>query len=326
MARTTRTGDRRKAVLGGVVAAALGAGTLSPAASAAPVTSGASASPGMVGWATQGGGTTGGGSAAATTVNSASALVTAAAGTNPAVIRVSGTITCSDMVRVGSNKTIVGNTGATIVGCGLHVRRAANVIIRNLTFRGWNDDAVSVEGSTRVWVDHNTMSNGYDGAIDIKHASDYVTVSWNHIFDHDKAMLLGHSDDNGAADTGHLRVTYHHNRLETVQRNPRVRFGNPVHVYNNYYVANPGYGVASTENAGVLVEGNYFENVPDPFHRGEGSSDPGNLVARGNHLVNSGPGDQGGAVAAIPYPYAMDPAADVKSIVIAGAGTGKITP
>ncbi|MCG5216386.1 pectate lyase family protein [Streptosporangium soli] len=227
---------------------------------------------------------------------------------------------------MGSNKTIIGNPGATIIGCGLHVRRASNVIIQNLTFRDWDDDAISIEESTRVWIDHNTLSNGYDGAIDIKHASDYVTVSWNHIFNHDKAMLLGHSDNNGSKDTGHLRVTYHHNRLEGVQRNPRVRFGNPVHVYNNYFRANSGYGVASTENAGVLVEGNSFENVPDPFHRGEGSSDPGNLVARGNHLVGSGAGDQGGNVAGIPYSYSMDTASSVKSIVIAGAGAGKINP
>lgn len=327
MTGTTRAHARWRTALGSAVAAVTVAAVMPPMAYAVPVQGAARLVAGQpTGWATQGGGTTGGGGASATTVTSASALVTAAAGTNPAVIRVSGTISCSDMLRVGSNKTILGNPGATIAGCGLHVRRASNVIIQNLTFRGWNDDAISIEESTRVWIDHNTLSNGYDGAIDIKRASDYVTVSWNHIFNHDKAMLLGHSDNNAAQDTGHLRVTYHHNRLEGVQRNPRVRFGNPVHVYNNYYNANSGYGVASTENAGVLVEGNSFENVPDPFHRGEGSSDPGNLVARGNHLVGSGAGDQGGSVAAIPYSYSMDSAAGVKSVVIAGAGAGKINP
>ena len=101
-------------------------------------------------------------------------------------------------------------------------------------------------------------------------------------------MLLGHSDDNASQDIGHLRVSYHHNWFDgTNQRNPRVRFGNPVHVYNNYYRANAGYGVASTENAGVLVEGNYFENVDDPYHLGEADSGPGSLVARNNHFVNS---------------------------------------
>ena len=37
------------------------------------------------------------------------------------MIRVSGTISCSGMLRVGSNKTILGNSGATIAGCGLNI-------------------------------------------------------------------------------------------------------------------------------------------------------------------------------------------------------------
>jgi pectate lyase len=287
---------------------------------------GGSSSSGLVGWATQGGGTTGGGSAAATTVTSSSALSSAVSGSTSRVIRVSGTISCSGMITVGSNKSILGNSGATIVGCGLNVSNASNVIIRNIAFRDWDDDAINVQYSTRVWIDHNTLSHGYDGAIDIKRASDYVTVSWNHVFNHDKDMLLGHSDDNGSEDIGHLRVTYHHNWFDgTVQRNPRVRFGNPVHVFNNYYFNNSGYGVASTEGAGVLVEGNYFENVSDPYHLGEAASGPGTLVARNNTLVGSGSGQTGGSVASIPYSYSMDASGNVKSIVTAGAGAGRIS-
>ncbi|HEX4817694.1 MAG TPA: hypothetical protein VFV66_33560 [Nonomuraea sp.] len=43
-----------------------------------------------------------------------------------------------------------------------------------------------------------------------------------------------------------------------------MRFGEPVHVFNNYYRNNSLYGIASTQNAGVLVEGNYVENVAAP--------------------------------------------------------------
>jgi len=287
---------------------------------------GGGSSTGLVGWATQGGGTTGGGSAAATTVTSSSALSSAVSGSTARVVRISGNISCSGMITVGSNKSILGNSGATLTGCGLNVSNASNVIIRNITFTGWNDDAINVQYSTRVWIDHNTLSNGYDGAIDIKRASDYVTVSWNRIFNHDKAMLLGHSDDNGSEDIGHLRVTYHHNWFDgSNQRHPRVRFGNPVHVYNNYYDAVGSYGVASTEGAGVLVEGNYFENTDDPYHLGEGDSGPGTLVARNNTFVSSGSGQAGGSVAGIPYSYSMDASANVKSIVSAGAGAGRIT-
>lgn len=281
----------------------------------------------LVGWATQNGGTTGGGSAATTTVTSASALTSAVGSSSAAVIRVSGTITCSGMLRVRSNKTIIGNSGATIVGCGLNINGDRNVIIRNISFRDWNDDAINVQTSaTNIWIDHNSFSNGFDGAVDIKRGSDFITVSWNRVFNHNKSMLLGHSDDNGSQDIGHLRVTYHHNWFDaSTQRHPRVRFGNPVHVYNNYYYKNTGYGVASTEGAGVLVENNSFEGVSDPYHLGEADSGPGTLVARGNLLVNSGAGQTGGSVKSIPYSYTLDAASNVKSIVTANAGAGRIS-
>jgi pectate lyase len=281
----------------------------------------------LVGWATQNGGTSGGGGAATTTVTSASALTSALGSSSAAVIRVSGTISCSGMLRVRSNKTIIGNSGATISGCGLNINGDRNVIIRNITFRGWNDDAINVqESATNIWIDHNSFTGGKDGAVDIKRGSDFITVSWNRVFGHDKSMLLGHSDDNASQDRGHLRVTYHHNWFDgSKQRHPRVRFGNPVHVYNNYYFNNSGYGVASTEGAGVLVEANSFENVKDPFHLGEGDSGPGTLVARNNHFVNSGSGQAGGSVASIPYSYSADPASSVKSIVTANAGAGRIS-
>lgn len=281
---------------------------------------------GLVGWATQGGGTTGGGNASPITVSSASALTSALSSSSAAVIRVSGTISCSGMLRVASNKTVLGNSGATIAGCGFNISEASNVIVRNLTFRDWNDDGINVQYSTRVWIDHNTFTNGYDGAVDVKRASDYVTVSWNRFYNHSKTMLLGHSDDNGSEDRGRLRVSYHHNWFDgTNSRHPRVRFGNPVHVFSNYYNSIGDYGVASTMEGGVLVEGNYFENTDDPYHRGEGSSPAGSLVARNNHFVGSGGGDAGGSVGSIPYSYTLDTPSNVKSIVTGGAGAGRIS-
>lgn len=274
-----------------------------------------------------GAGTTGGGSASAVTVTSSSALISAMQTSGSKVIRVSGMIAISGMQDVTSNKTIIGvGSGSGITGGGLDVDGVSNVIIQNLNFRNWSDDAINVQdSSTKIWIDHNSFSNGYDGAVDIKRGSDFITVSWNKFANHDKAMLLGHSDSNGSQDRGHLRVSYHHNWFDgTTQRHPRVRFGNPVHVYNNYYGGVSGYGVASTIEAGVLVEGNYFENTRDPFHRGEGSSPAGSLVARNNHFVSSGSGQQGGTVKAISYSYSLDAASTVKSKVQSGAGTGKV--
>ncbi|MEU6249828.1 RICIN domain-containing protein [Glycomyces sp. NPDC047010] len=288
---------------------------LVPAGGSTPTT-------GLVGWATQNGGTTGGGSASAVTVSSASAFTSAVSGSSAKVVRVSGTIALSGMVNVGSNTTIIGNSGATITGGGLNMNAVRNVIIQNLVFRDYSDDGINVqEGSTNIWVDHNTFYPGYDGSCDIKRGSDYITVSWNRFEGTDKTMLLGHSDDNGGQDIGHLRVSYHHNWFnDTNQRNPRVRFGEPVHVFSNYYASVNDYGVATTMNAGVIFEGNYIENTSSPAEIGQGDSAGGRIVSRNNHLVNSPTPVSSGSVAGVPYSFTLDTPANVKSIVTGGAG------
>jgi pectate lyase len=298
---------------------------------------------GLIGWATQGGGTTGGAGGSTTTVTSASALISAVAASGPAIIRVSGNFSCSADIKVASNKTILGvGSGSGLTGCGLDMKGVNNVIIRNMKIAKvpaseGTGDAIHIESSTHLWIDHNDLSSDtshgtdfYDGLLDITHAGDYITVSWNVIHDHIKCSLVGHSDSNASEDTGHLRVTYHHNEFSNcAERNPRVRFGNPVHVFNNYYVNTQtfsySYAIASTENAGVLVEGNYFENITDPIHLGEGSSSAGSVVARNNFEVNSGPILTSGSVASIPYSYTVDSPSTVKATVLAGAGTGKIS-
>lgn len=279
-----------------------------------------------VGWASTNGGTTGGGSAPPVTVANVTQLDAALRLTTPAVIRVTGMISLTGMHKVTANKTVIGvGSNSGLNGGGLNVSKVNNVIIRNLRFINADDDAINVETSTHVWIDHNDLSTAHDGLVDIKRGSDFVTVSWNHTHNHDKTMLLGHDDGNASQDAGHLRVTYVHNWFDgSNQRHPRVRFGNPVHVLNNYYANIGSYGVASTMNAGVLVEGNSFENVDDPYHLGEASSPAGTLVARNNLLVGSGSGQAGGSVASIPYSYTVDSPSSVKSIVTSGAGVGRI--
>jgi pectate lyase len=277
------------------------------------------------------------------TVTSLAALTSAVSGNSAAIVRVSGLFSCSEDVRVGSNKSVLGvGSGSGLTGCGLNMKGVSNVIVRNMNISkvlagNGNGDAIHVESSTRLWFDHNDLSSDtthgtdyYDGLLDLTHAADYITVSWNRLHDHVKCSLVGHSDSNGSEDTGHLRITYHHNAfINCAQRNPRVRFGNPVHVYNNYYDTTNSpeysYGIATTCGAGVLVESNYFENITDPTHLSEGSSPGGSLVARNNYLVNSGPVLTSGSVAGIPYAYTVDTASSVKSVVTSGAGTGKIT-
>lgn len=198
-------------------------------------------------------------------------------------------------IRVGPNTTIFGLSGATLRRLTLMIDTAPNVIVRNLRLEdaadcfprwrptdgsqgNWNSeyDLVSVRRSTNVWIDHNTFTDGanpdsdqpvyfgrpwqvHDGALDITHTSDLVTVSWNIFTNHDKTMLIGSSDTVGP-DVGKLNVTLHHNLFDGVgQRAPRVRFGK-VDVYNNSFrVREPyDYSVGIGIQSAVYLENNSF--------------------------------------------------------------------
>ncbi|MEJ3749696.1 pectate lyase [Actinomycetes bacterium KLBMP 9797] len=297
---------------------------------------------GIVGWATQAGGTTGGAGGATVTVSSFADFRTQAQASGTRTILVNGMLSGSGTVEITANKTIRGvGASSGISGTTLNIEdmQPANVIIQNMNIRGVpGTDAIQIENATHIWIDHNTMSSTieddvdfYDGMIDMTHAADYITVSWNIVRDHWKTSLVGHSDGNAGEDVGHLRITYHHNWFDrTFERSPRVRFGETVHVFNNYYsnVNNntSSYAIASTMNAGVLVEANVFENVQQACWSASGyaDSDPGRLVARNNSLTNSGPCETNGSVAAVPYGYSAENVSSVKSSVTAGAGAGRL--
>jgi len=331
------TGISRRGLLAGTAASAAllaaGGADRARAAAAPPVRPSAAAAQTADGFASVSAlgqnGTTGGAGGPVVTVTDAETFLDYCDRNEPYVIQVSGTMRISSKQGVRSNKTIVGlGSDAEITGGGLDMYRRQNVIIRNLRFTGAEDDAISIQQSSHhIWIDHCEFSTGADGLIDIVRGADYVTVSWNHFHDHSKTMLIGHSDANGSQDRGALRVSFHHNFFDgTAQRHPRVRFGEPVHVYNNYYRNNTLYGVASTEDAGVLVEGNYFENVAHPIYSGYDESGPGRVVERNNLYVNCGEPETLGTVTEprTYYAYTLDRPADIPRIVPVGAGVGKI--
>lgn len=211
--------------------------------------------------------TTGGAGGRSVTVTTFDDLKMHAESSEALVIQVSGTISAPGvhgLVKVQSNKTLIGlgSTGklnkVTLSVSSWDVAGesceaddygsftpASNVVIRNLEFTGLADfpddssvdpDAIRVECySHHVWIDHNTFQYGADGATDVKRGGDMVTLSYNHYVKTQKTALIGHSDSNGAQDTGFLNVTFHHNFFDqTETRTPRVRFGY-AHAYNNYY-------------------------------------------------------------------------------------------
>jgi pectate lyase len=84
------------------------------------------------------------------------------------------------------------NTALT--GIGFYIKDSENVIMRNLKIskvKAANGDAIGIQASSNVWVDHcdlsSDMDNGkdyYDGLCDVTHASEYVTISNTYIHDH----------------------------------------------------------------------------------------------------------------------------------------------
>jgi len=276
-------------------------------------------------------GTTGGAGGRVVTVSTTDGLLDAIDSKETLVIQVQGRIAITSKQGVRPNKTIIGlGTGAEITGGGFDFYRSYNVIVRNLRFTAAEDDSVNIgQQSHHIWIDHNTFAGAEDGSVDIVRGADFVTVSWNH-FDHtDKTMLISHSDGAAGTDVGHLRVSIHHNFFDhSRQRHPRVRFADPVHVYNNYFLGNELYAIASTENAGVLVEGNYFEDVPFTVYSTGGYADsgPGRAVARNNVFVRSGAPQTGGTVIepSTFYAYTLDAPASVPAAVRAGSGSGRL--
>ena len=116
----------------------------------------------LVGWAASGTATTGGGSATPQTVTTVAALKTAVAGTDAAVIYVSGVLP-TDTVTIGSNKTIVGLCGAEIHG-HIDLTGSSNVIIRNIKVVGYG-------------VGNCTLDPSFDAAVGCSSGNDAITVA-----------------------------------------------------------------------------------------------------------------------------------------------------
>jgi pectate lyase len=278
----------------------------------------------------------------------------------------------------------------------LMVSGQSNLIVRNLRFVpatdfwpsfescdsgvsdqdycAWNaePDGMTLVKSSRVWIDHCDFTDGpqlqgaqadktaykyYDGLLDIKTGSDYVTVSYSRFYNHHKAMLIGSTDSND----GSYRITFHHNHMQWVnQRMPRVRNGQ-VHVLNNVY-AGPkqtdyteayyfGYGIGLGFNSQVYSERNAFDITGAvatdllsanfdkwaQYFTDVGSwlnGTPTDLNAVAKALINA---QNGGGSAPFIGPVTWSPAAayaytadtDVASLrskVQASAGVGKVTP
>ena len=294
-----------------------------------------------------GGNATGGAGGTEVTVTTTNDLITYATSSLPYIITVSGTINLLSNLDISSDKTIRGeDTNATIIGNLRIVDTSRNVIIQNLNITNpygvGEGDGITVRGGKNVFITHCTFTDCSDGSIDIIMQADSVTVSWCRFHyiqqtSHCYVNLIG-SSDSQINDLGHLHATFHHcwYDMNCVERMPSVRFGR-VHVYNNYYNADSiKYGVRTRLYAECLVEGNYFENMTNPWELLTTTGTTGKLYASDNNVAYldtsfgvswiSGwypgqsliPGDD--SVFTPPYAYTIDPFSEVKTEVMQYAG------
>ncbi|KAI0421481.1 polysaccharide lyase family 1 protein [Xylaria grammica] len=282
-----------------------------------------------VGYATENGGTTGGAGGTTTTVSDLASFTAAAEADGAAVIVVNGALSGSTKVRVTSDKSIIGAAGASLTGIGLTINKQSNVIVRNLKIAkvlADNGDAITIQASQNVWVDHvdvsSDLDNGkdyYDGLIDVTHGSDWVTISNSYIHDHYKASLVGHSDSNADEDTGHLTVTYANNYFENINsRGPSFRFGTG-HIFNTFY-SGVNTAINTRLGAQVLVESTVFEGCGEKAIYFADSDETGYAVVNDVDLGGSENSAPEGTLTSVPYSYELLGSDSVKSSVTASAG------
>ena len=246
----------------------------------------------LIGFATLKGGTTGGTGGreiTATSVSQVNDVLSARRknkDTSPLIIKFDRKLTGSEVIacKEVSNITFLGvGTKGELEGCGINVVKSQNIIIQNLKIHHTRApmDAIGIENSQNIWVDHCELYNmigdcngdgivnpndgdteggdvdWYDGLLDIKKSSEYITVSWNYFHDSYKTSLIGSSD----SDDYDRKITFHHNIYSNVKsRTPSYR-GGTGHMFNNYYVNVSGSGINSRVGAKLRIEGNVFENV-----------------------------------------------------------------
>lgn len=197
----------------------------------------------------------------------------------PYVVHVAHHFTGTGEIAVRSDKTVTGiNDSAHIEGISLSVANCRNVIIKNITFsKVVTYDEMEINGARNIllhrcefFTDRAHDKDYYDGLLDIKNASSFLTVSWCNFHDHFKSILISSGDDSFQDSV--QRITFHHNYFHDLgSRVPSIRFGKS-HIFSNYY-ENIDDGIHSRLGACVKVEHNYFRNVDGALAHTQGLAD-----------------------------------------------------
>ncbi|KAF2450306.1 polysaccharide lyase family 1 protein [Karstenula rhodostoma CBS 690.94] len=184
---------------------------------------------------------------------------------------------------VGSNKSIIGAGNKGVLrGKGLRIANGAkNVIVQNIHITElnpqfiWGGDALAIDGSDQVWVDHNKFSligrqmlvlgNGASNRVTVSNNEFDGVTSWSATCDghHYWAIYL-----TGSNDMVTLKGNYIHH---TSGRSPKTGGNSLIHAVNNYWYANTGHAFDNGAGSQIVAEGNVFQNVNTPLLEKKGS-------------------------------------------------------
>ena len=198
-----------------------------------------------------------------------------------------------------------------------------NFIIRNLSLIG--PGSVDIDGvdlitnmGQHVWVDHCTLVDSQDGALDSKRC-DWSTYTYNKFYYTPRSYSHAYTCGCGWADGKmilHLTFAYNEWGEGCVRRLPQC--GDCyVHLFNNYHNC-PGNSAAIAINDGckALVEGNCV--APGVSNALSGSGSGRNITVRGNNFVYANIGPE----VTVPYQYSVMAYSDVPAYLTGAEGTG----
>lgn len=241
------------------------------------------------------------------------------------------------------------------------------------------DDALSLNAATHVWVDHcefqshltpqdlngNAITSGnyyfdssktseekwkkdfYDGLLDIKNGSTWITISNCYFHDHYKACLCSSGDSapnknttTGATDSD-MRITFVNNYWKNINaRQPLFRWGK-AHIFNSYFISesncsemyNSNSNVQSTgincrAGSEIYIDYNTFENLKTPigYYNDDDATSTGYWVNKDNTFTSCTNAVESSTTSYVP-PYSWNPksASEAKTYVQENAGVGKLS-
>lgn len=179
-------------------------------------------------------------------------------------------------ITIASDKSLIGEGSSGIIkGKGLRiVSGAQNIIIQNIEITDinphyvWGGDAITIDDSDNVWIDHVTTSLiGRQHIVLGTESSGRVTIS--NCFINGVTTYSATCDEHtywalyftGSNDLITLKDNYIY---YTSGRSPKVGGNTLLHAVNNYWYDNSGNAFEIASGSYILAEGNVFQNVDTP--------------------------------------------------------------